>query len=182
MNWILKIASIRISLLEKVLKHLKNSWKSIWVLWKHFSLAMRKSWQMQLNASDKSVRTASKILLISATLFHLSIIKRRQCCGRYPFLKPQWNFKRNLSNTFQIFLKWVVEYWLVCSYHFDSWALLKCKLGWIYRFITLKINIFRKKLTISYKISAGITISCTALLKFNFLIFLRTVLLSPGEK
>ena len=123
MNWILKIAFIRIPLLEKALKDLKNSWKSIWVSCKHFSSAMRKSWQMQLNASDKSVRTASKILLISTTLFHLSIIKRRQCCRLYPFLKPQWNFKRNLSNTFQIFLKWVVEYWLVWSYHFDFLSL-----------------------------------------------------------
>ena len=48
--------------------------------------------------------------------------------------------------------------------------------------VTLTINTFRKKSTISFKVSRGISVSCTALLKFMFLIFVRAVFSATGEK
>ena len=41
---------------------------------------------------------------------------------------------------------------------------------------------FAKNSTLSVKIFTGTSVSCTALLGFNFLISLRTVFLSTGEK
>ena len=44
----------------------------------------------------RSVRRAPKALLLYTAFFHLSIIRRRQCCALKPFRKPHWNFE-NIS-------------------------------------------------------------------------------------
>ena len=69
-----------------------------------FILAIKRSWERQLNSFDRSVRSAPKIFLLSIQDFHFSNIDNRQCWALNPFLNPHCYFDKNDSKNSDIYL------------------------------------------------------------------------------
>ena len=63
---------------------------------KVLSLAIISCCERQSNAFERSVRNAPKTFPLSTLHFHFSYIVIRQFRARYFFLKPYWNFDKNL--------------------------------------------------------------------------------------
>ena len=57
-----------------------------------FCLAIKRAWERQSNAFDRSVRTESRIFLLSIADFYFFNLDITRCWPLNPFLNPHWYF------------------------------------------------------------------------------------------